>query len=199
MGYCARNGLLATAVAAVALFGLAGCQGAAVEVDAGVPVAQAEADGAPQVETAHTVTFPASYFTQEEQEGGVVELLESRGCTDVSDNGDGTFTATVEDEDVYEGIVAGAYEAAVAEIEGLVGESGHVAVESVDYDEQLAVVAVLLDADTLAAEDVLMGSGAGSLACIYQQVAGLPVGCTVYLLDSSGAELSSLTFPSELA
>jgi len=39
---------------------------------------------------------------------------------------------------------------------------------------------------------------AGLIACIYQQFAGQPVSCVVSIVDQSGAELASTTYPDAL-
>lgn len=187
------RGLGCLAVVCAAALGVAGCNGTAVpdaSVTLSAPSIAASAD------QEKTVTFPSLYFEQIGEAADPAAYLEGAGYADVAENEDGSFTTTMS-ADEYDRLVEDAYATATSIIDGMPDDPAHPGVVAVDYDEPFATVTVTFATDALTAEDALASYTAGEAATVYQQIAGLPVGCDVILVGSDGSELSETMFPVE--
>lgn len=190
-------GCLAVACAtSCALAGLAGCGGQAATPPATTDATVSTA--ATTVPQDHTVTFSALFFEVWGEEDDPEEFLEERGYTDVAAADDGSYTATVPADD-YDELVSETLDKTTAIIRGIPDDDAYPDAVAVDYDEQFATVTVSFSTDTLDAEDSLASYTAGEAAVVYQQIAGLPVGCDVILVGPDGSELANTMFPMEEA
>lgn len=195
-----RAGLVGVGLLAAAVLGLAltGCGAAPAQDQApasSAETATSQAVDVPVAPTTKTVTFPATYFQYQgaSEQADVEELLEGLGAFDIVANEDGSYTATMESE-VYTSLVETVYDQVIAAIDGLVDDEAYPGVVAVDYDEQFVTVTVTFDDTSIAADDELVARLPGNAANVYQQLAGLPVECTVILVGSDGSELLSTTY-----
>ena len=182
-------GALCCTVALSSLLALGGCSlGASAE---SVPQSQVPEVSA---ETASkSVTIPDIYF-QLKNIVNPQSYLEAKGYENVTANEDGSHSATMPAAD-YEELVQEAYDLAVTTIKGIENDERYPDAVSVDYDEQFATITVLFSTDTYPVEEALVTYAPGEVACMYQQIAGLPVGCDVILVGPDGSELSEDVFP----
>lgn len=144
-------------------------------------------------ESQRTVVFPPLYFEQTDSDDPV-SYLEGRGYENVVANDDGSYAATMT-SDEFAALVKETRAAVAAIIDALPADEDYPHVVAVDYDEQFATVTVSFDSDKMTAEDALVAYVPGEAAVIYQQIAGLPVGCDVILVGSDGSELADTAFP----
>lgn len=185
--------LAACAALGCAVAAFAGCaaQPGTGEVPSGVPDATPPSATVPAADKA--VVFPAAFFELKDVHDPLA-FLEARGYADVAAGENGAYTATVP-ADAYAGLVEEAYQMATAAIDALPGDADHPNVVAVDYDKQFATVTVSFSVGELSAQDTLVSYIPGVAACMYQQVAGLPVGCDVILVGPDGSELANTMFP----
>ena len=179
----------------VACFALVACSsgdGSASD-DNGSEAAPAQDTAAPaaSASSSQTITFPAAYFPDQEDHTAQLEAL---GCTDIVNNGDGSYTASVS-ADVYNQIVSELYDQVVAAAQTLESDPTYPNVESVVYDEGFTTIEVRLNTDMPGIEDTYALPMMGVPAATYQQVAGLPVGCEVSLVLQDGTVQQSSTYP----
>ena len=191
IGIC--RGLGCLAVVCAAAFGISGCNGAASPETTASPSVSSIVASADQNKT---VTFPSLYFEQIGETDDSAAYLEDAGYTDVTEGEDGSYTATMT-ADEYSRLVEDAYATATSIINGIPDDPAYPDAVAVDYDEPFATVTVTFDTDVAAAEDALAAYAAGEAATVYQQIAGLPIGCDVILVGSDGSELSETMFPVE--
>ena len=174
--------------------GLAGCTPASEGGERAAQLLQGasvEADGSRQV------SFPSALFTDMD-EGEVASELEGWGCAEVSLSEDGgSYTATIDGED-YDQVVERARTKAQAAIDELGSSSAYPTVTAVDYDEQFSTVTITLEGTAASPDDTLLPYAPGVSSCIYQEIAGLPVSCTVILVGADGSELGTTVFPDVL-
>ena len=186
-------GALCCTVALSSLFALGGCSlGDATEAAPHSQVPEVSSET-----TSKRVTIPDTYFRLKE----IVNpqsYLEAQGYEDVTANDDGSHSATMPADD-YEELVREAYDLAVSTIKGIENDERYPDAVSVDYDEQFATVTVLFSTMFYSVEEALVAYAPGEAACMYQQIAGLPVGCDVIIVGPDGSELSEDVFPKQAA
>lgn len=182
----AAVGLLVLAVAGCASTGTGGTTN---PIDAVTSAATGSSSSA-----SHKVTFPALYFELSGTASDPEQALEDAGYEDVQAADDGSYTATVSAED-YESLVSGTQELVTNLIEAIPGDRRYPDATAVDSDEQFATVTVSFSTADLTPEESLVSSYIGNAVCMYQTVAGLPVGCDVILVGPDGDELAETVYP----
>ena len=184
------------AVAAIALSctlcaGLAGC---ATQNSGDVTNDQDEHSAVEKATIAtRTVTFPAAFFEDTPAEDAQANLQE-KGCTDIVANEDGSYTATMP-LDKYNDLVDSLHDSTAEQLDEMPGSDDWPTITAVDYDDQFSEVTLTTSSSQIGLKEVFAPMAAGLAACIYQQFAGQPVSCAVSIVDQSGAELVSATYP----
>lgn len=141
-----------------------------------------------------TVTFPRGYFQDTETTEDAIAQLDDLGCTDIVANEDGSYSASLS-KDKYSALVKSEYDKAQETIESLQDASLFPDITEVSYDDNLTTVKIVLKTDSMGSADTGAPAEAGDAAIIYQTIAGLPVGCDVVVVGSSGQTLSETPFP----
>lgn len=187
--------VVATAVVSCALcVMLAGC---ATENSGNVTSDQDEYSAVEESTIAtRTVTFPAAFFEDESPED-VQSTLQEQGCTDIVVNDDGSYTATML-LDAYNRIVDSWHENVVDHLDGMPNSEDWPTITAIDYDDQFSNVTLTISSSQIGLNEAFAPLQVGIVACMYQQFAGQPVNCVVSIVDQSGAELSSVTYPDAL-
>ncbi len=140
-----------------------------------------------------TITFPAWYF-QGKEKSDVVSALQSQGYSDVIANEDGSYTVTVS-IDQYNQLVDSLHDNIVTLLNSTVGSADSPNVLKVDYDNSFSNIKVYLTTNKIGLSEALLPVKYYVAACIYQQIAGQPVSCTVSIIGADGNQLSSTTYP----
>lgn len=145
-----------------------------------------------------TLTFPETYFG-DAGESSITAQLKDKGATDVTHNADNTYTAT------FPRI---AYDTFIGEIKGSVtrlldsmaSNGTWASIKKVTYDNNFATITITVNGAAYASSlDSQAIYSAGVQAGLYQEIAGLPVGSTVTIIDEDGTTLVSGSFPDMLA
>lgn len=144
----------------------------------------------------HVVTFPSLYFDLTGTSKDPEKTLKEAGYTDVESADDGSWTATVRGED-YDALVNDVYELVKDFIGQVVGDKDYPNATAVDYDEQLATVTVSFSTADISPQEELLPKMIGNAVCMYQQIAGLPVGCDVILVGPDGTAIMETAFPQQ--
>ena len=71
-------------------------------------------------------------------------------------------------------------------------------ITAIQYDDQFSNVTLTTSSSQVGLREAFAPLQAGIISCMYQQIAGQPVKCTVSIVDESGAELSSSVYPDVL-
>ena len=148
----------------------------------------------PEAASDQVVTFPRAYFPDAPTTEQATAQLEALGCTDVVDNGDGSFTASMS-ADAYNQLVSDLYDQVMDAVNTLGDKTTYPNIEEVTYDEGFSTMQVKLNTETPGIEDTFALAVVGVPASTYQQVAGLPVGCEVSLVLQSGTVQQTAVFP----
>lgn len=143
------------------------------------------------------VTFPASFFSAKNIHDPQA-YLERQGYTDVVANDDGTYAALVPG-DAYNSLLDEVYALAASIIDDIPDDPKYPHVVAVDYDRQFATVTVSFDTTAPTDEEMLVSRVPGEAACMYQQMAGLPLDCDVILVGPDGSELANTMYPVKTA
>lgn len=143
-----------------------------------------------------TVTFPALFF-QDTVAEDVQANLQEWGCTDIVANEDGSYTATMP-IDKYNELVDSWHDSTAKQLDEMPNSETWSTITAVDYDEQFSKVTLTTSNSQVGLSEAFAPLQAGLIACIYQQFAGQPVSCVVSIVDQSGAELASTTYPDAL-
>jgi len=146
--------------------------------------------------TTTTVTFPKIYFSEDKTADENVSSLEAMGCTGVTANEDGSYTATMS-TDKYNELVDGMHDSVTTTFDGWAGSENYPNVATVEYDDQFASVTITLSTTTIGLQDMFDSYAAGLVACMYQQIAAQPVSCHVVVKSSAGDVLSDNTYPDD--
>lgn len=146
--------------------------------------------------TTRTVTFPAAYFA-DQTEDEVRQRLQDLGCTDIVANESGSYTATMP-LDKYNALVDSWHESAAKQFDEMPNSEQWSTITAVDYDDQFSKVTLTTSNSQVGLKETFAPLQVGLVACMYQQFAGQPVSCVVSIVDQSGAELSSSTYPDVL-
>lgn len=144
----------------------------------------------------HTVTFPALYFDLTNTAKDPEKTLREAGYTDITSSDDGSWTATVPSED-YDPLVNDVYELVKDFIGKIADDEEYPNATAVDYDEQLATVTVSFSTSDISPQEELLPKMVGNAVCMYQQIAGLPVGCDVILVGPDGTAIEESVFPQQ--
>lgn len=172
---------------------VAGCSGSGSGGDAAGSASDA-GSGTPSATADQDVTIPASYFTEAVSADEAVSQLEDAGCTDVTANDDGSYSATM-DADSYNKMVSDLHERVLDAIATAQDGTTYPNIASVTYDDGFTAMQVNLNTDTPGLEDTYALAAVGVPAATYQQVAGLPVGCDVSLVLEDGTVQQTRSFP----
>lgn len=146
--------------------------------------------------TTRTVTFPAALFKDESSED-VQSSLQEKGCTDIIANDDGSYTATMP-IDAYNSFVDSWHQNVVDALDGMPNSEDWPTITAIDYDDQFSNVTLTISSSEIGLKEAFAPLQVGVIACMYQQFAGQPVSCVVSIVDQSGAELGSATYPDAL-
>lgn len=146
--------------------------------------------------TTRTVTFPASYFTDKTAEE-VQSRLQDIGCSDIVANEDGSYSATMP-IDKYNELVDSWHETVVNQLNEMPNSEKWPTITAIDYDDHFSKVTLTTSNSQVGLKEMFAPLQVGLVACMYQQFAGQPVSCVVSIVDQSGAELSSSTYPDAL-
>lgn len=146
--------------------------------------------------TTRTVTFPAAYFTDVAAED-VQSRMQEWGCTDVVANEDGSYSATMP-IDKYNELVDSWHETTAKQLDEMPNSETWQTITAIDYDDQFSKVTLTTSNSQVGLKEMFAPLQVGLVACMYQQFAGQPVNCVVSIVDQSGAELSSSTYPDAL-
>lgn len=146
--------------------------------------------------TTRTLTFPAAYFSDKTAEE-VQAAMQEKGCTDVTANEDGSYTVTMP-IGKYNELVDSTHEAVVEQFNSMPNSEDWPTITAVDYDDQFSTVKVTISSSQVSFQEAFAPLAVGVVSCMYQQIAGQPVSCTVSMVDQSGAELSSSVYPDVL-
>ena len=189
------------AVAATAAVSCALCvtmAGCATQNSGNVTSAQDENSGVEAATiTTRTVTFPAAYFA-DQTEDEVRERLQNMGCTDIVVNESGSYTATMP-LDKYNALVDSWHESTANPFNEMPNSEQWSTITAIDYDDQFSKVTLTTSSSQVGIYEAFAPLQVGLVACMYQQFAGQPVNCVVRIVDQSGAELSSSTYPDVLS
>lgn len=185
--------LLACALLACAI---AGCSASGASAGSSDESGQHDgsASDAPVATASQSVTIPASYFADAVSDEEAVSQLEAAGCTDVTANGDGSYSATM-DADSYNEMVSDLHDRVLAAIDTAQDGTTYPDIASVTYDDGFTAMQVALNTDTPGLEDTYALAAVGVPAATYQQVAGLPVGCDVSLVLEDGTVQQTRSYP----
>ena len=146
--------------------------------------------------TTRTVTFPAAYFSDKTAEE-VQANLQEKGCTNITANENGSYTVTMS-IDKYNTLVDSMHESVANQLDEMPNSENWPTITSVEYDDQFSAVKLTLSSSKVGLQEAFAPLTAGVISCMYQQIAGQPVSCTVSMVDQSGAELSSSIYPDAL-
>lgn len=146
--------------------------------------------------TTRTVTFPAALFEDESSED-VQSSLQEKGCTDIIANDDGSYTATMS-IDAYNSFVDSWHQNVMDAFDGMPNSEDWPTITAIDYDDQFFNVTLTISSSEIGLNEAFAPLQVGVIACMYQQFAGQPVNCVVSIVDQSGAELGSATYPDAL-
>ena len=145
--------------------------------------------------TTRTITFPAVYFGDLSSEEAIAQL-EDAGCTDVVDNGDGSYTATMP-LDLYNSMVDEVYASAKSSLDAIPNSEDYPSITAVEYDDTLANITFTSSESELGLQEMFVNWVAAIYACMYQQLAGQPVQCTVTVVDGDGNTVQEGTYPDD--
>ena len=140
-----------------------------------------------------TVTFPSSFFAGV-SDTDAVDTLRSLTTGGVTSNGDGSYTISIL-MSRYNRVVDTLHSSTASELDAMAGSDNFKDVASVSYDAQFANVTMTLTGDALADGDETEAQSIALAACLYQQIAGQPVSCTVSIVGAGGATLDTVTAP----
>lgn len=146
--------------------------------------------------TTRTVTFPAIFF-QDTAAEDVQANLQDWGCTDIVANEDGSYTTTMP-IDKYNELVDSWHDSTAKQLDEMPNSETWSTLTAVDYDDQFSKVTLTTSNSQVGLSEAFAPLQAGLIACMYQQFAGQPVSCVVSIVDQSGAELASTTYPDAL-
>ena len=187
MGKTGVFGKSAGAVIAIAVVmcalcaGLAGC---ATQNSGNVTSEQDENSAVEKATIAtRTVTFPATFF-QDTAAEDVQANLQKWGCTDIVANEDGSYTATMP-IDKYNELVDSWHDSTAKQLDEM-------------PNSETWSTTLTTSNSQVGLSEAFAPLQAGLIACMYQQFAGQPVSCVVSIVDQSGAELASTTYPDAL-
>ena len=123
--------------------------------------------------------------------------LQEWGCTDIVANEDGSYTATMP-IDKYNELVDSWHDSTAKQLDEMPNSETWSTITAVDYDERFSKVTLTTSNSQVGLSEAFAPLQVGLIACIYQQFAGQPVSCVVSIVDQSGAELASTTYPDAL-
>ncbi len=146
--------------------------------------------------TTRTVTFPAAYFSDKAAEE-VQATLKEKGCTEVTANEDGSYTVTMPIAK-YNELVDSMHESVAEQFDGMPNSEDWPTITAIDYDDQFSTVKLTTSSSQIGLQEAFAPLAAGVVSCMYQQIAGQPVSCTVTMVDQGGTELSSSVYPDVL-
>lgn len=199
MGKANFSGRAGAVVATVALSCTlcAGLMGCATQNSGSVTSEQDENSAVEKATvTTRTVTFPAAFFKDTAAED-VQAKLQEQGCTDIVANEDGSYTATMP-IDKYNDLVDSWHDSTAKQLDEMPNSDNWPTITAIDHDEQFAKVTLTTSSSQVGLKEAFAPLQVGLVACMYQQFAGQPVSCVVSIVDQSGAELSSSTYPDAL-
>ena len=143
--------------------------------------------------TTRTVSFPKIYFGDISEEEAKAKLTEA-GCTDIVANEGGGYTATMPISKYNE--LVDAMHASVGEtLNAIPGSEDYPSISSIEFEEQFSSVTMHASKSSLGFTEMFVSWVAAFPACMYQQIAGQPVSCTVTVLDPNGIEIQGATYP----
>lgn len=146
--------------------------------------------------TTRTLTFPAAYFSDKTAEE-VQAALQEKGCTDIKANENGSYTVTMPIAK-YNELVDSTHAAVAEQFDGMPNSEDWPTITAIDYDDQFSTVKLTLSSSQVGFQEAFAPFAVGVVSCMYQQIAGQPVSCTVSMVDPSGTELSSSVYPDVL-
>lgn len=147
-----------------------------------------ETTGNPQV------TFPKVYFQDTKSSEEAVALLDDLGATDIVENADGSYTATLS-QDKFSALVKNEFNKAMEAIDGLKNSSRFPNIASVTYDDNLTAITIQLKTDQPGLADSYAPAEVGNAAITYQTIAGLTAHCKVTVVGASGKTISETVYP----
>ena len=146
--------------------------------------------------TTRTVTFPSGLFTDKSADE-VKAILQEKGCTDIMANENGSYTATMP-IDKYNEFVDSLHAGVVKQLDEMPNSDNWSTITAISYDDQFSKVTLTTSNTQVGIKEAFAPLQVGLIACMYQEFAGQPVSCAVSIVDQSGAELSSTTYPDAL-
>lgn len=146
--------------------------------------------------TTRTVTFPAMFFKDTAAED-VQTKLQEQGCTDIVANEDGSYTATMP-IDKYNDLVDSWHDSTAKQLDEMPNSDNWPTITAIDYDDRFSKVTLTTSSSQVGLSEAFAPLQVGLVACMYQQFAGQPVTCVVGIVDQSGVELASATYPDAL-
>lgn len=146
--------------------------------------------------TTRTVTFPSMYF-QDQATEDVQAQLQEQGYSDITANEDGSYTVTMS-IDKYNDLVDSMHDTVANQLDGMPNSENWQTITAIQYDDQFSNVTLTTSSSQVGLREAFAPLQAGIISCMYQQIAGQPVKCTVSIVDESGAELSSSVYPDVL-
>lgn len=194
IGRRAGEAVVTVALSCALCAGLAGC---ATQNSGNVTSDQDENSAVEKATiTTRTVTFPAMFF-KDTAADDVQAKLQEQGCTDIVANEDGSYTATMP-IDKYNDLVDSWHDSTAKQLDEMPNSDSWSTITAVDYDDQFSKVTLTTSSSQVGLKEAFAPLQVGLVACMYQQFAGQPVSCVVSIVDQSGAELSSVTYPDAL-
>lgn len=184
----------ALALCACGLIALGGC----ATQNSGTTTSATDENSAVEEATiiTRTVTFPAVYF-QDQSEEDIRSTLEKGGTTDIVVNEDGSYTMTM-GIDKYNELVDGLHQTTKETLDSIPLSENFPDIASIEYDDGFSSVTMTASVQKLGLSEMFVGLAAGLSANIYQQIAGLPVACSVVVLGPDGTEIQSNFYPDDL-
>lgn len=145
--------------------------------------------------TTRTVTFPSIYFGESTQDEATATLTEL-GCSDIVVNENGSYTAIMP-LDKYNEFVDSLHEGTKEALDGIPHSEDYPSITAIEYDETFSNVTMTSSASQLGLSEMFVNWTVGICGCMYQQIAGQPVSCTVTVLDEAGIVIQSGTYPED--
>ena len=123
--------------------------------------------------------------------------LQEQGYSDITANEDGSYTVTMS-IDKYNDLVDSMHDTVANQLDGMPNSENWQTITAIQYDDQFSNVTLTTSSSQVGLREAFAPLQAGIISCMYQQIAGQPVKCTVSIVDESGAELSSSVYPDVL-
>lgn len=141
-----------------------------------------------------TITYPGSFFEDDESDSEIRAFLEEKGYTNVTKNDDGSWTVTMPAE-VYEAYIAALNEGLEETINALKDPESWPNIASIEHNEDYSEIVITLKTNKMTATDSFAPMSVGIPVCSLQEASGGIAKCHVVILGSDGTQLKETTYP----